>query len=66
MTGQEVLMVINTLLQKVDTIISQLDEEGAELFSEGKHKEAGLLLEEINKITAFRKNVQALSQEWAG
>ncbi len=64
MEEQDIIPTIDMLLDKIDAVISALNEEGARLFSEGKYDHARALLNKVEGITGFRGKVLCLKDDW--
>ncbi|MDY6846935.1 MAG: winged helix-turn-helix domain-containing protein [Chloroflexota bacterium] len=64
MQNQDIIPSIKKLLDRIDAVISGLNEEGARLFSEGKYDQARALLNKVEAITGFRGKVLCLKDNW--
>lgn len=64
MKEQNVVPAIDNLLNEIDTAISALNEQGAQLFSEGKYDRARALLNKVESISGFRGKVLCLKDHW--
>ena len=64
MEEQDVIPTIELLLNEIDSVISALNEQGSQLFSEGKYDQARALLNKVEGITGFRGKVLCLKDDW--
>ncbi len=64
MEEQDVIPTIDRLLDEIDKVISALNEQGAQLFSEGKYDQARALLNKVENIMGFRGKVLCLKDDW--
>jgi len=60
----EVIPAFDMLLDEINRIISDLNQQGAQLFAEGKYDEAQILITKGQSITEIRDKLQALEKEW--
>jgi len=54
------------LLEEIEGVVGDINVTGARAFEQGKHDEAGAILEQARVITAFRQKVVSLRHEWDG
>jgi hypothetical protein len=64
MDRQGVITGFDMLLEEMDHIVVGLNEEGADLFSEGKYDEAKALIAKVKTIIDFRDRIQKMEDEW--
>jgi len=64
MKEKDVIPEIDALLDEIDAVISALNEQGAQLFSEGKYDRARALLNKVESIMGFRGKVLCLKDDW--
>lgn len=64
MIDNEVSSAFEILLEEVETIIEELNQEGAHNFSISKHQEARSLLDKAEAVNKFRARVKELQKEW--
>ena len=64
MEEQDVIPTIDRLLDEIDGVISALNDQGAQLFSEGKYDQARALLNKVENIMGFRGKVLCLKDDW--
>jgi hypothetical protein len=64
MANQNVFPTIDHLLTELDEIIAHINEEGAQLFKEGKYDQARALLSKVESISGFRGKVLCLKDAW--
>jgi len=64
MSIKEVVPNIESLLEAVDAVILGLNENGSELFKEGKYDQARALLAKVESISGFRGKVLCLEDDW--
>lgn len=64
MYENEVSSAFEILLEEIETIVDQLNQEGARAFSNSKHQEARALLDKAEKVTRFRGKIKNLQKEW--
>jgi len=64
MYENEVLPAFEILLEEIETIIDELNQDGARSFSLSKHQEARTLLDKAEAVNLLRSKLKELQNEW--
>ncbi len=64
MQNQDIIPTITALLDEIDSVVAQLNEQGARLFSEGNYDQARALLNKVESIMGFRGKVLCIKDNW--
>jgi len=64
MDNHEVIPAFDILLDEIEGIVSDINQQGAQLLSKGKYDEARLLIAKLESMTAIREKVRSMKGEW--
>ena len=64
MNKNEVRIAFEILLEEVETVVNNLNEDGAASFQKGDYEKARRLVENAAQLTEFREKVRGLQKEW--
>lgn len=62
--SNEVMVAFEILLEEIETVVADLNEEGANAFRNSNYETAREIVERARQIAAFRERVKALQKEW--
>lgn len=64
MDQNEVGIAFEILLEEVESVVGELNEEGAEAFRRGDYDAAREIANRVQEVTAFRERVKEMQREW--
>jgi len=64
MKKTEVTPAIKSLIDSIDGVVQGLNENGAQLFKQGKYDQARVLISKVESVLGFRGKVLCLEDDW--
>ncbi len=64
MKNDKVVVAFNSVLAELDKIVAELNQQGAQLFADGRYNEASSLLDSAKTVSSINNNVSVLLDDW--